>query len=259
MSITNFNDFIRCSSAYGMHNEPIYLDQQSSSVSFNNSLHIVRGYTRALPTPSASVVSLIPTLLTAHCSTYCTIFVAKLTNFGSINIGTNVFTDGSTMGTGTRMGVSSANLFGPILLEVTTSLNTFPGNLTIDYTDQDGNAQTGTSQALGGSMNAGNCGFYTITSTGVRDVTNITQSGGTTPSGVVKAWGVTPIGFVSGGAGTATGVTDLITDMFAPLRLSASDTIGIFTIASASTARGVTGHISYVGEDNSSATSSEVD
>jgi len=200
--ISSYNDIITRVGGNYYACEPIYGETQATTGIFvTNTGPMCRLFdTAALPNPLPSgVSSYVPTFIQARVEAAVgnAVLFTQAVNLGSLNIGTNTFTDGSAMPTVTELGNSNAT-WGPVLVEITTGLNATPGNFTITYVDQDGNAAETTSNIAMPTTNNGirTVGWVTLNSTdvGVRDITAAAQNAGTTPSGVIRFWGVRPIG-----------------------------------------------------------------
>ncbi len=191
---------------------------------------------RSLPgTLETGVTAYIPTEIFAHTSTNQGggIIVGELINFGSLNISTNTFTDGSAMPTRTIFNTSTA-MCSPIFMEVEVALNATPGTLVVTYVDQNGNtAEASTSHTLTASAIPGSTSTVVLNTTdwGARDVTNAVRSAGTTPTGTIRFWGIVPIAIVPEGNGTAGlsvgGSIDLLNSGIVR-RLAAATVIGGF-------------------------------
>ena len=174
------------------------------------------------------------------------VILAKLVDFGTFVAGTG-FTDGSAMPSVTE-GNTSRTIHSALLLEVTTA-GAGSLTLTIDYTDQDGNASTAPARALTGGATAYSCGFIPLATGnyGVRDVTGITRSAGT-GTGTFKVWGVIPIGVFNNSA-AAIGINynlNFLTEYPTPPLLSTGDSL--YLISTPNTVRGFKGVLSFVGE-----------
>jgi hypothetical protein len=175
--------------------------------------------------------------------------VAELINLGSLNISTNVFTDGSAMPTRTELNASNATA-SPIIAEITTALNATPGNVTVTYVDQDGNtAEATTAQALPVSGPIHDAGYIALNGQdwGARDITTATRTGGTTPTGTVKFWGLLPLALISSTPVAQQAVkANLLTGDFNLSRLGAGATIGVFSNSSAT--RAMLGDVYFIGD-----------
>jgi len=169
-------------------------------------------------------------------------------DLGSIDISTNTFTPGSNMGTST-FGGQTINRSGVLFAEVTTALNSTPGNLDVTYIDQSGNAaETNTASALATSAPVGSGVFVrlNIGDGAVREVTGANNSSGTSPSGVIKFWGLIPIASTITNAYHGGFVIDAFNKR--PLyRLPASAIIG-GVVSGGTSAGGLEGSIRYVGD-----------
>jgi len=253
-NITTFDGFIERISNGFSRTEPIEGHQFAASVNFG----ATTGWnmhgsieTRVIPTLESGVDSYIPTAISMVNSTSLSeVIVVKLVDMGSLNIGTPTFTDGSSMGTATMLG-STVNRVTPILAEVTTALNATPGNFTVTYVDQDGNAaETTTSRALPVSAPVGamafvetNAGDYAI-----RDITAATRTGGTSPTGVIQFWGIIPITLLKFyGTGTWIATDDFLTRGLNIVKLTSGDRLGFINLNSSATKR-LYGSITYVGD-----------
>lgn len=191
-----------------------------------------RTWTQAMPgSLPTGVTSFIPTTLVGWNTQAGPIIVGKKISFGSINLGTNTFTDGSAIATETVAGNSIQPASG-VIAEVTTVLNASPGSLSITYVDQSGNAAEATSAtALTASAAVGTCSFVPLNTTdwGAIDLTTAAQSGGSSPTGVIELWGMHPImGIIPVGQNgeTAPGFRDLINGPVNICKLGINDGIG---------------------------------
>jgi hypothetical protein len=255
MGLRTYDEFIdRVSDGYYIH-EMFWDENQVASVNLASNLMACQrlGKCKQMPDPlPTGVTNYIVTRISCACSTSAqAMLFARLVNLGSIDIGTNTFTDGVAMPTRSELG-SSIPSASPIIIEVTTALNATPGSITTTYIDQDGNAAQATSAiALSASMPAGSSGYLTLGSNdwGVQDITNVVQSGGTTPSGVVKLWGVIPIAFMPASAAVSTSHQDnLLTSGFNPQRFGAGIEIGSFVFGASVVAKAMYGDIFIVGD-----------
>lgn len=218
----------------------------------SSNMHVA-GWTRAMPDPLPSGVSryfLLSAWLTSSISGLCCL-LAKAVNLGSLDIATPTFTDGVQMPTVTELGVSR-QVASAIIVEVTTPLNSAPGNLTVTYVDQDGNtAETTASQALGASAPVRSGGWVVLNAPdwGVRDVTTASRSGGTSPTGVVKFWGLVPLMMfpIAVGQEGAPDVNTALTEGFNLSPLGAADTVGIF-LAGSTAIKHIVGELYVVGD-----------
>jgi len=174
--------------------------------------------------------------------------VYHMIDLGSIDLSTNTFTPGSTMGT-TTFGGQTVSRSGILFAEVTTALNSTPGNLDVTYIDQSGNAaETNTAAALATGAPVGSGVFVrlNIGDGAVREVTGASNSGGTSPTGVIKFWGLIPIGSTITNAYHGGFVIDAFNKR--PLyRLPASAVIG-GVVSGGTAAGGLEGSIRYVGD-----------
>lgn len=211
------------------------------------------GVTKDTPSLPSGVTAFMLTQVTASVGVsggvLGTLMVAQLINLGSLNIGTNVFTDGSAMPTVTELG-SSRQVAGPVFVEVTTALTGTPGTLTITYQDQDGNASETTSAQTMAASVVKSSGWIVLNSNdwGVIDISAAARSGGTSPAGVIKFWGIIPIGMIPlVNTTNMQGVENLLTASFNPIRLGAAATVGAFLLASTASVA-MTGSLFFVGD-----------
>jgi hypothetical protein len=178
--------------------------------------------------------------------------VFKLVDFGSINIGTNVYTSGGTMPTITELGASNT-MAGPILMQVTTALNSTPGNIAVTYTNQagtGGNSTAGISQSLPTSGTIHSSGFVQMINNdwGAQTITAASNSGGTTPSGIVHFYGCIPIALMTPApVQQFSRKENLVTAGFNAIRMAANDAIGVYGMYSQQP-RAVIGEIYFVGD-----------
>lgn len=255
MTIRSYDDVIRCNSSYGGAILPLYGESQATATALTTTSNVIARAGWLPTTPSSfgsGITSFIPTMVSYASSTASSaMLVARLVDMGSLNLSTNVFTDGSAMPTRTYLGTSRP-MVSSVILEVTTVLNATPGSITVTYVDQDGNtAEAGSAMALAASAPVNSVGWYILNSgdVGVRDITLMAQSGGTSPTGVVKAWGVIPISFVSCAPGGTPSAEDLLVSSFNPVRLGTSEELGVFFVGATAVARGTSGSMYVVAED----------
>lgn len=177
------------------------------------------------------------------------IFCVKLVNLGSHDIGTNTYTDGSTMPTVTEGGVSRRT-YGGILQVVTTAFDANAASWTITYRDQDNNIAP-VSPAMPKTVSAviGTAGFATLNTGdyGATDISGAATTSGT-GTGVVTFYGVVPLGTFSPilqVVGTAMQFNNL-TDSPCPPILSAGDEIYLLTTTTS--AKGYRGTLTFIGD-----------
>lgn len=210
---------------------------------------------RAQSTPGSlpsGVTSYLPTIVEFVSSTAALAFlVARVVQLGSIDISTNTFTDGSSMGTRT-VGNATYNLWSPVFMEVTTTLNATPGSIAITYVDQDGNsAEANTAVAMTASAVAKTIGIMTLNGTdiGVRDITAATRTLGTSPTGVVRFLGIDPIALMPGNptAGSVA-IEDMLTQDFSWCTFGVDSEFAVISVGN-SAAKAVVGRIVMAGLD----------
>lgn len=235
--------------------EPVYGEKMPGNVmpltstgwnQSNNGLTIV-AYTRVTESLPSDVSAYIPAEFTSTLAPNRPYLLAELINLGSLACSTNVFTDGSAMPTETELGVSRVKS-SPILVEVTTTLSGTPGNLTVTYVDQDGNAaEAGSAQAL--TASADGCSFYQLNSgdIGARDIT--TASVSLTGAGVLKFWGLIPIVATVVATGSAWGSENMVTNVINPRRIFDAKTIGVLQFGATNVAAGLLGSLLWVGDN----------
>jgi hypothetical protein len=232
----------------------IYLDNPTTRTTTVNSQTYYPsaprlGYIESVPSSlETGVTAYIPTEITLNSSTSMPAMLCEMIDMGSLNLGTNTFTDGSASPTRTYLGTSRA-LPVQLWIECTTAANATPGNITFTYVDQDNNtAEASTSQAVTASATRGSGSFGTLNSTdwGVLDITAAAQSGGTSPTGVLKFWGVIPISYILPGA-LASAATDILPESGNFTRLGSSAQLGVISLGT-TTAASTHGHIRMVGD-----------
>lgn len=238
--------------------EPIYGESQASTGIFVTNTGPMCHLFDTVPLPSplpTGVAAYVPTFIQARVETAAGfgVIFAQTINLGSLNIGTNTFTDGSAFPTVTELGNSNAT-WGPVLAEITTGLNATPGSFTFTYIDQDGNAAETISAVTLPTTNNGirTVGWIPLNTgdVGVRDITAAAQSGGTTPSGVIKFWGIRPIGqsFTTTSLGLFMS-ENLLSSGFIWSELGAGEQIVGFSVinGTAQAAKAASGSIYYIG------------
>jgi hypothetical protein len=215
-----------------------------------NSVHSIQkiGNTRVLPTLPDGVTAYIPQSIQFGRSNTGTVICGKLVDFGSLNVGTDTFTDGVAMPTITELNVSRAT-HSLVFIEVTTVLSGAAGSITITYVDQDGNtAETNTARALTTSSAVGSCGIMdlNVADVGARDITAAARTSGTM-TGVVNFWGLVPICAFTSAGNLMLAAKSLLANNLNITRLGAGDRIAFFEFGNTATF-GSMGMISYIGE-----------
>lgn len=177
------------------------------------------------------------------------IFCVKLVNFGSLDIGANTFTSGSTMPTVTEGGISR-RVYGGVLQVVTTAFDAVAADWTVTYFDQDGNIAP-VSPAMSKTLSAtvGSAGFATL-NTGDYGCTSISGGARTTGTGtgVVTFYGVVPLGTFSPVMQNITTAMQFnnLTDSPCPPILSAGDEI--YLLSNSTTAKAYKGTLTFIGD-----------
>lgn len=216
----------------------------------SNAYQLQRTFKYIVPSLESGVSAYTPIGVQYTESNSQAVLIAKVINFGSLNIGTNVYTVGAAMPTVDELGESTQPP-ASILIEVTTALNATPGTLTLTYTDQDGN--TGVS-SLAMSL-VGNSVVKAMTQTflaagdyGALELTNAVRTSGTTPTGVLQFWGTIPICFIdNSNFNKNINLVQLISEQPSHIRLDAGDVIIGIGIGG-TVVRGVLGWLSMVGD-----------
>lgn len=233
---------------------PIYLDNPTTRTTVLNSQTYYPtapriGYIESNPGSfETGVTAYIPTEVTLNVSTSMPSMVCEMIDMGSLNLGTNTFTDGAAAPTRTYLG-TSRSLPMQLWIECTTALNATPGNVTFTYVDQDNNtAEASTSQAATASATKGSGSFATLNGNdwGVLDITTASQSGGTSPSGVIKFWGVIPISYILPAA-IGAAASDILPENGNFMRLGTSAQLGVISLGT-TTATSSHGFIRMVGD-----------
>lgn len=128
--------------------------------------------------------------------------IGVINNLGNINVSSNVFTDGNSVASPRHY----ARMFGCVTTVMSATANT----ITVTYIDELGNSQATAALSIPASAPVGNCFEFPLISpggplldSGVRDITNITDSAA--PTGVLTVYGINPIHDVQGAAITLEG------------------------------------------------------
>lgn len=203
-----------------------------------------------IPTLETGVTSYRPVSLTIMGSVASTRYILfKYIDMGSLNIGTNAFTDGSAAPTITECNVSRAAPLG-LMAEITTAFNATPGTQSVTYVDQDNNtAEASTSTNFGNSAAVGSMQWIIMNSGdyAVLDVTTASRTGGTTPSGVMRFIGVTPICSLTNPTAYTPASVNMLTLNSPPMKLVAGDKLML--VANDVSAKSTMGSILFIGED----------
>lgn len=205
------------------------------------------------------VVPTLPSGVTAFIVAQCNIIagagyyqLCKAIDMGSLNISTNVFTDGSAMPTVTELN-TSRQTYGALWCEVDVATNATPGNLTVTYVDQDGNAAEAMSNvmAIGPSAPIRSACYVPLNQTdvGVMDITAASRTGGTTPTGTLHFYGLMPIGQIYGVSGAVPSMCTIncLGSDLNPLRLAAGDKLLLLGTSTLSQ-KAVPGWITFLGD-----------
>lgn len=197
----------------------------------------------------SGVVSFKPLSITLTSSIAAGYMVARLTNLGSVNLATNVFTAGSVMPTRLE-GNTSRQIWSGILLETLTGFNATPGTMVITYLDDSGNsAEAAASITLTASSVAGSMQFLTLNGTdlGAFQVTNMVRSGGTSPTGVLGAWGVECIDLIPTPTATQPEISNLLTSFPFTKPLGINEELVLISVGNVAT-KSVIGKTYFIGE-----------
>lgn len=264
MALTNPKDIpVRISSGYGAFDNILHDAWQAgrtllmTPASSFPSVAIPR-YIDLPKTPSvlpSGVTAFIPAELSIQTSalfnTGAQVLIAEMIELGSLNIATNVFTDGSAMPTRTVFGTST-QLISPVYVEWDSSAPTGTGrSITITYVDQDGNAAETTSNFVinnGSAQWAGGTFPLNLGDWGAKDLTGASLVAGS-GTGTLKFYGLVPVVmFTSGVSGGLTTIVDLI-NMGIVRRLGANAKLGLFGATLAASASSFVGYIRWVGDN----------
>lgn len=253
MALLSFNDYLarRGNGYWAQRNVRIEQTAATTATAFTgqqitlNNVGLVQTM-ESLPTGVTSYKLTGGQLATSSASSF---ILAECIDMGSLNIGTNVFTAGSSMPTKLE-GNTSRTVDSMILMEVTTALNATPGTLTVTYVDQSGNAaETTASLTLTASAAVGTVGMVVLngTDTGARSISAAVRSGGTSPTGVVKFWGIIPIHIFSNiSAVNLESFNDLVATPV-PVTLGAASELRLFSTST--TAKGVMMSLFFMGNN----------
>jgi hypothetical protein len=252
MPLATVDDILaRCAAGFELR-ENFAVDQRIANTGLLPNFAQSIQYRYTVPTMPSGVSAFIPSEIDLASSTLNGYFtVAKAINLGSLNISTNVFTDGSSMPTVTELGVSRV-VAGGMIAVVEVALNATPGSLSVTYVDQDGNAaEASPVTAMTASSTVESGGVVPLNSPdwGVRDVTTAARTGGTTPTGTVRFYGLIPIGCIQGNGSSnqsAVSIAPLGLD-FNPIRLAAGDLV-IVMQAQLTAARAIVGSLQFIGD-----------
>lgn len=227
-----YNDIIkRVSDGYAFDFK-FYYENQNNMVQMGNSNFTMSriGYVKTLPSLPSGVNSYKLLGGEFFSNTQVGIEVAKMVLLGTLNLATNVFTDGGVMPT--QNGIQ---LYSTMYIEVLSPTNATPGNVTITFNDRNGASVSSGSVAMGASAPIGSGGVIPApgANVGVTDVTNMVQSGGTTPSGIIAVYGLINLGTLTSRSGTSIpNVLNNLTHAFNYYPLGAGDKIGVFRLGS---------------------------
>lgn len=254
MTVLSYDNIINRISNEFVLTQPIFSTQETATAAFglNTSAIHRAAFTKALPSLPSGVTGYVASRIHVLGTVAgVEIILGKLINLGSLDISSNVFTDGAQMPSVNELGVNR-QIPSAIFVEVTTALNATPGSLNVTYVDQDGNAaETSTTQTLPPSGAVGSAGYINLNSPdfGAIDITGAARTGGTTPTGVLTFWGMipicmNPISFSNSIAPEC----NLLTDGFSFPIFGGGDVIGGFALGSTAV-KGIMGNITFIGLD----------
>lgn len=203
-----------------------------------------------IPTLESGVTAYLPTkVMLGSKDNAGVFFLCRMTNLGSLNLGTNTFTDANAMPTVTEMN-SSQQRAGPVFAEVTTARDGNAAAFNITYKDQDNNtAETGGNVTVTTNAAVGQGCWCALNSPdwGVRDITAAARASGT-GTGVLKFWGLEPIvQLLSPGSGKGS-VDDMVMQTLNIFPLSAGDVIGAFNMTTTAQTGSINGMVYFVGD-----------
>lgn len=259
MPLTSYDDFLARIGTGHWLNQPFWGEMAAAAVNLGGTLlsWVRLGHAKNLPDPLPSGVTSYVVTQVAHsqsrtgsASDHVFLF-GRLIDLGNLDIAGPTFTDGAAMPSYTELGVSR-QIPSPILIEVTTALNSSPGSMTVTYQDQDANtAETTASQALGASATVGSSGSIALNDPdwGAIDITTATRTGGSSPTGIVQFWGIHPLCASLVPAQTEAHCENIITSGVNLLHLPAGAALGGF-MATALTnhTKAILGNIFVVGD-----------
>ncbi len=260
MALKKYNDIISRVAAGFWAAETFYGQRTLANISLiptsgwnaSGNYPCIIGFVRATPSLPAGLSAYLLTAVCLNLSPNRPVLICEMVNLGSIDISgaTGTFTDGAAMPTETELG-SSVQKYGPVLVEVTASLNATPGSITVTYTNQAGTGSQSTGAiALGGSSVFNQCNFLTLAAGdwGVQDITAVARSGGTTPAGTLKFWGIIPIVQTGVPAGGTAVTENLLVNACNPRRIGAAKTIGAVQLGASSVQGIIQGSVFLVGD-----------
>lgn len=245
--IKKYNDLIKRASDGYFFSQPFYFENQANMVQIGNGSFTLNklGFTAVLPTLPSGVNSYKLVGAEVYANSNYGVHICKQVLLGTLNLATNVFTDGGTMPIN-----NGIQLWSTMIIEALTPLNATPGNITITFNDRNGASLSSGAIALGASATIGACGVIPApgANVGVTDVTAAVQSGGTTPSGTIGIYGLIPLGTCYSRTGTANpSVVNNQTHAFNHYPLGAGDKIGIFRVGS-NVAMSAFGRLIFMGD-----------
>lgn len=246
------DNFISQNSAQGALSIPYYYKLASSTTGANTTSGYISG--QRLPTTismaelfatgfGTGVTGAIFTQIQAmNNQAGATIVCGIEIDMGSLAVSTNVFTDGSTMGTRTVAGSSVTMASVVPMLVVTSQLTAATPVITTTYTNQAGVGSKSSALTLP-SNSVANSAFMMSPhlasgDTGIRDVTNMSKSAGTV--GVLHVYGLLPLQIISQNNSTAHLVAgfDPLTIPLYPYSVQSTDTLAFYIFGT--TSSGVT-------------------
>jgi len=207
---------------------------------------------KSMPTPlPTGVTGYIPTRLhlfgSQNSDTY---LFCKTASLGTLDIAGPTFTleNGGIPPQVTELGVTRT-LPTALMIEAITNVTGTPGNLTVTYVDQDGNAQETSPSNVLGAGQAGTAGFVQLNAPdyGITQLVTATRTAGTTPAGTLRFHAVIPLCLLFYST-TAAVTKNFFGRDFNPVVLGAGDTLQCFNLLNAVALRAM-GTITLVGDN----------
>lgn len=237
MPLLSIEDFIsRVETGYGQIRQGSFY-WPASTVSGGQRPINQSSYFAPIASLPSGVTAFIPTCLhhfNRNGNSISTIFGVEIL-LGSINLATNTFTDGAAMPTVTELGVASQVTASSVMVRVKNTTNSSPGTVTMTYTNQDGTTSRSVALDALSSAPVGSMIFQSSmqsTDWGVRDVTNLVQSGGSSPSGEIEVIGLIPLGTLFSGINDVTmGFLDFLCQDFNLIKMDATSKTKITGLA----------------------------
>lgn len=177
----------------------------------------------------------------------CSFWFARLINYGSINLATNVFTAGVVAPSRLECNVSR-QIATAVFIEAETATGTSNGTLVVDYVDEDNASGSTPSMTLTANVVKQTAQFMELGDANmVKQITGAVRTGGASPSGTLRFWGIDPIDILPIPNIVQPEIFNTLTSMPFRTPLDAGEKVYVLCIGN-STTKSILGGLALMGE-----------